>query len=64
MKNQTITGSRVGGIGPGQKGGHTLELLAARRAAAAPMTYTLAEVRAGTGWPKGVRFAVINPPAN
>lgn len=24
-------------------------------------TYSLAEVRDGTGWPKGVRFAVVEP---
>jgi hypothetical protein len=25
------------------------------------VTYTLAQVRDGTGWPKGVRFAVVAP---
>jgi len=57
MNKQIITGSRVGGVGPGQKGGHVLDLLAARQRG--NVTYTLAEVRQGTGWPRGTRFQVV-----
>jgi len=35
MKKQIFTGSRVGGVGPGQKGGHVLDLLAERTRKAA-----------------------------